>query len=63
MKWPGAHGVTPVPSSLIDVHYLWNSCTHLIQIWQVKFEFGYGPMNFERVIPLELRKKNIEIFS
>jgi hypothetical protein len=24
---------------------------------QVKFEFGYGPLIFDRVIPLELEKK------
>jgi hypothetical protein len=28
---------------------------------QVKFEFGYGPMIFDRVIPLE--KKNTQIWS
>lgn len=25
---------------------------------QVKFEFGSGSMSFERVMPLELKKKN-----
>lgn len=28
---------------------------------QVKFEFGSGSMSFERVMPLELKKKNWEI--
>jgi hypothetical protein len=33
------------------------ACVDLHRNAQVKFEFGYGPLIFDRVIPLELRKK------
>jgi hypothetical protein len=51
----------------LSVHYLCNRSTYLIQnltdVWvhrrimQVRFEFAYGLLIFDRVIPLELRKK------
>jgi hypothetical protein len=33
------------------------ACVGSLRNAQVRFEFGYGPLNFDRVIPLEIRKK------
>jgi hypothetical protein len=51
-----------IPSSSVSDHYLSNGCTYSTQIWhiwiynekiQAKFEFGHGPMIFDRVMPLD----------